>query len=261
MPNGSLSPSTALSVKRDERKYVLGGYVPGSSAAVWSALLHRNIRTCDRKAAFKAKYAVVTAKIDDVVVPPAHVVVVLVQKQPVDILITNSTIRVDAHEAWCDMFWHRRRFIVTLQFAGMSTVCEGSGTVLCALPLLSITVKRAAPVCITCCRADSRTLALVAAAHDSNNNSEAWAAKLTHSVVSVVRFARLSGWHCNTCALTFDTLPLLAAHMGCTAPFYRITAVGTLVGQQPPLAYKHTNSKYAYPVNAHHLEARLSRLV
>ena len=261
MPNGSLSPDTTLSVKRDRRKYVLGGYVPGSSKAVWSALLKREMRTCNRRAAFQTQYSVLTAKLDDVVAPPGRILVVLIDSQPVDILINSGTITVDAHETWCDMFWHRRRYTVTLQFAGVSTVCEGSGTISCALPLLSVTVKRAVPLCATCCSTDTRTLAAVAAAYQSNNNSEAWAAKLGTNVVSVVRFTRLTGWHCKTCALDFDTLAMLAAHMGCTEPFYKASAAGTLVQAIPKPAYKHTDTVYTFPVNARHLEARLSRLL
>jgi len=261
MAYNSLSPVAPL-IENDTSKYTMGKFVPPSTPVLWSIILETTMAACNRKRDFAAAgHNVITGRIDSTVVVAEKTCVIVVDKQPLELLITPNGVHIDMHETWCDMFWHRHRYHITLQFAGKAVAYQNSCRVQCKLPLLHVTIAHAKPICIEWARNDSHTLRTVSRQSHINEHTQVWVAKLNATFVALARFERRHGWHCKTCAKTFETLNELAQHMSCTSTFYKMSADGTLHNDTPPAVHLFNGKTYTWPVCPNALQSRLRRLV
>lgn len=262
MPNGSLSPVSALSIARDNRKYTDGEYVPTAAQWVWSTILQHPITAKARKHAFAAlSVPVLKAQLGEPTTLTANAAVILVHKQPVDVYVNNNTVTVDAYESWCDMFWHKQRFVIELQYAGRAIVRCGSGKTHCVLPLLSVTVRHEQRMCIAYAASDASSMKAQLMQHQITANTQLWAAKLSRHFVAVVPFTALTGWHCTACARTFNTATEIAEHMQLKMPLFKVHGNGTLSKCPAPAIHSVKSNKYTWPVDAQKLRIRLARLL
>ena len=261
MVNGSLSPVTHVSTRRNNHKYDNGLYVPPTTSAVWSSVLNKSIKSTRRKHAFEAAgFRVKVIRCGDTCTVEDNCAI-LADRQPVDVAVKAKSVCVDLRETWCNHYAHRQRFAVVLQFAGEHIVCTESCTVQFVLPLLSITIRSVPQRCVYCISGNVSTLQRVIRAQNMCSMSQMWGMKINTVVLAVTIFRPSTGWHCLVCGRTFDTLSAVQDHMHLPGPFVAMSASGSFLPEvTPQRAFAQSLKQYSAPVNASHLRGRLARV-